>query len=61
MTNPLTGAERNRLMRLATIYAHKRGSVAVLSAQTVMANGTKLFCLFYPVHPAANKNVFRSA
>ncbi len=61
MANPLTAAERNKLMRLATIYAHKRGSVAVLKAQTVMASGTKLFCLFYPVHPAANKNVFRSA
>ncbi|MEC9292161.1 MAG: hypothetical protein VX730_07160 [Pseudomonadota bacterium] len=55
MKAALTTAERNALMPFSTIYVHKRGSVAVLNAHTAMANGTKLFCLFYPVKPAANQ------
>ena len=50
----LTTAERNVLMPFSTIYVHKRGSVAVLNAHTAIANGTKLFCLFYPIPKAAN-------
>lgn len=54
MKTALTTAQRNALMPFSTIYVHKRGSVAVLNAHTVMANGTKLFCLFYPIPKAAN-------